>query len=234
MSESNYQVVNEETLQERRYLWTARAFSIVCAVSLCTNIIMMMALFSLVPLTRVQPFYLTFEDKKQQTVKVNPIENITKENLDLITESLIRQYVVSRLSIVDDEVEMRSRWGVNGQIEWFTDRGEFENFIQNEARPLLKRYKEEGLLREVSGVTVSPMGQEKDGYLYKVELTTTDYSPNLAKPLEQKWEIMLLVYYKDYRNASDQNLTKWEYRLKNPMGLYVKRFGQKPINDIKI
>ena len=52
--------VSEENLRERRYLWTARAFVMVFVVSLITNILMLMALFSLVPLTRVQPYELVF------------------------------------------------------------------------------------------------------------------------------------------------------------------------------
>ena len=38
--------VSEESLRERRYLWTARAFAIVTVVSFVTNIIMLMALYS--------------------------------------------------------------------------------------------------------------------------------------------------------------------------------------------
>ena len=55
--------VNVETIAERRYLWTARAFSVIAAVSFCCNIALIMAIFQLVPLTRIEPFMISFADR---------------------------------------------------------------------------------------------------------------------------------------------------------------------------
>ena len=65
-----------ENATEKRYLWTARAFAIVFGVSLCCNFILTYVIMSLVPLYRVEPFLLSFADKKEQIYKVEPIRNV--------------------------------------------------------------------------------------------------------------------------------------------------------------
>ena len=113
--------MSEESLREKRYLWTARAFAIVTVVSFVTNIIMLMALYSLVPLVRVQPYELVFSDKETQTVSVQPL-HAEQTVLNGITESMIRQYVSAVHTITDDPDEMAHRWGANGIVRlWSTD-----------------------------------------------------------------------------------------------------------------
>ena len=70
LTEENASVLPEENLRERRYLWTARAFAIVFVFSACSTFILLFSLFSLVPLVRVQPFYLTFQNKSEQIVNI--------------------------------------------------------------------------------------------------------------------------------------------------------------------
>lgn len=45
---------------EKKYLWTARAFAIITAVSVCCNIVLIIAIMQVIPLFRVEPFLLTF------------------------------------------------------------------------------------------------------------------------------------------------------------------------------
>ena len=40
-------------IAEKRYLWTARAFAVVTALSLCCNIVLILAIFQVLPLYRV-------------------------------------------------------------------------------------------------------------------------------------------------------------------------------------
>ena len=122
--------VSEENLRERRYLWTARAFAIVFVVSFITNIIMLMALFSLVPLVRVQPYELIFSDKNTQTVAVQPLQ-ADKTVLNGISESMIRQYVTARHSITSDPDEMAYRWGANGIVRQLSTDNIFASFSRS-------------------------------------------------------------------------------------------------------
>ena len=60
----------QETLQEERYLWMARSFSLVALLAFIANLLLLIALFGLVPLVRVQPYYIQTQDKNQQVVFV--------------------------------------------------------------------------------------------------------------------------------------------------------------------
>ena len=81
--------ISEEAVKERRYLWMARTFALVCVVSFLANIILLGALFSLVPLVRVQPFYLSTQDKDEQIITVvRP--NDADIDKDILAESFIR------------------------------------------------------------------------------------------------------------------------------------------------
>ena len=65
-----------ENATEKRYLWTARAFAIVFAVSLCCNMILLYVIVAIMPLYRVVPFLMSFEDKSEQIYKIIPVNNI--------------------------------------------------------------------------------------------------------------------------------------------------------------
>ena len=56
---------------EKRYLWTARAFAIIMAISLCCNVVLVLAIMQVMPLYRVEPFLLTFQDKQEQIYTAN-------------------------------------------------------------------------------------------------------------------------------------------------------------------
>lgn len=60
---------------EKRYLWTARAFAVITAISICCNIVLIIAITQVIPLFRVEPFLLTFQNKQEQVVNVVPIKN---------------------------------------------------------------------------------------------------------------------------------------------------------------
>ena len=58
---------------EKRYLWTARAFAIITAISLCCNLVLLLAIAQVIPLYRVEPFLLTFQNKEEQVYNIQPV-----------------------------------------------------------------------------------------------------------------------------------------------------------------
>ena len=53
---------------------TARAFAIITAISLCCNIVLILAIMQVLPLYRVEPFLLTFQNKEEQVYNIQPIK----------------------------------------------------------------------------------------------------------------------------------------------------------------
>lgn len=208
--------VSEENLRERRYLWTARAFAIVFVVSFITNIIMLMALFSLVPLVRVQPYELIFSDKNTQTVAVQPLQ-ADKTVLNGISESMIRQYVTARHSITSDPDEMAYRWGANGIVRQLSTDNIFASFSP-EAEEVLKAALKSQITRNIEINSVIPLVSQREGEYWVVDYNRVEMSPQSATKKVEPWVSTIYITYEPYKGT-------WENRLKNPIGFKVMRYG---------
>ena len=101
-----------ETLKEERYIWMARSFSLVALLAFVANIFMVVALFGLTPLVRVQPFYMTTRSKDQQVVSVERFSGLKTKDLQ---QSLIREYILARYGISSDKAEVSSKQKVPAQ-----------------------------------------------------------------------------------------------------------------------
>lgn len=202
-------------LEGRRYLWTARAFAIALFLSLCLNVVLGSAIAGLAPLVRVEPMLLTFRDKSQQLVKVEPFSKGTR-GFELMTEMLVRDYVLSRHEIVLDEAEMRRRWGGEGLVAHRSDPEEYRRF----AAEMAPRYEEFHQRRLVRTVAVHRVSKIAEGY-WQVEFSTTDSGPNNQALGETVWVASLTTSYV----AREIN---WEDRYMNPLGFIVTAYSVTP------
>lgn len=112
---------------EKRYLWTARAFAVITAISICCNIVLIIAITQVIPLFRVEPFLLTFQNKQEQVVNVVPIKNDMEKETG-ITEVFVRQYILLRSSFSRDIPEMEARWMPGGALQEMSDRAFMKTF----------------------------------------------------------------------------------------------------------
>ena len=210
--------VSEENLRERRYLWTARAFIAVGVVSGFINIVMLAALSTLTPLTRVQPFYLTFENKDSQVVNINrmkPSPDVLRE----ITESMIREYVILRNAVVSDDRVVTQRWGDQGPVRWMSSDAVYSEFNLS-TREALTQLKEKRLVRDVDILSVSRLTPDPvGGDIWDVRMETIDMLPENTEALKRTWKVRVQVKYMPEQQ-------KWSERLKNPMGFKVVRYSQ--------
>ena len=84
---------------EKRYLWTARAFAIITAISFCCNIVLLLAITQVIPLYRVEPFLLTFQDKEEQVYNIKPVNrNLAEEKA--ITEVFVPFYFTTFIECI--------------------------------------------------------------------------------------------------------------------------------------
>lgn len=208
--------VSEESLRERRYLWTARAFFMVFVVSVIVNIFMLSALFSLVPLTRVQPYELVFSDKNAQTVEVLPFQP-RADLIKGISESMIRQYVVSRHTMTADPDEMAYRWGPNGLVALLSTDSTFSQFV-GEAQKILEVAISKQVTRNVIITSVMPYAYGESGEYWVVSFTLETMSPQRASKERTAYVATVYVTYEPFRGT-------WENRLKNPIGFRVMQYG---------
>ena len=199
-------------LEGRRYLWTARAFAIGMFLSLCLNIVLGSALAGLSPLVRVEPMLLTFKDKGEQIVKVEPFSKGTA-GFELMTEMLVRDYVLARQEVVLDEGEMRRRWGGEGLVAHRSDADEYRRFVA-ETAPKFEEVRRKRLVRTVAIHRVSKIAE---GY-WQVEFSTSDFDAADRKIDEGLWVASMTITYVK-REIS------WEDRYMNPLGFVVLSYS---------
>ncbi len=198
---------------EKRYLWTARAFAIITAISLCCNLVLLLAIAQVIPLYRVEPFLLTFQNKEEQVYNIQPV-NRQMEDEKEITEVFVREYVLLRSSFNLDIPEVEARWMPGGMIEEMSSSSVYKDFVDNTARRALELIRTRQMIRDVRIMTVNELGSG----IWQVEYETRDMYPDSPTPEINYWTASLRVGYRSKR-------VKFKERLKNPVGFTVYQYS---------
>jgi len=199
-------------LEGRRYLWIARAFAIGMFLSLCLNVVLGVAIGALSPLVRVEPMLLTFKDRGEQIVRIEPFQR-GSSGFELMTEMLVRDYVLSRHEVVLDEAEMRRRWGGQGLVAHRSSPEEYTRFVA-ETAPRFDALRQSRLVRSVEIHRVSKIAE---GY-WQVAFSTHDMAGGVERSGPDHWVASLTVSYVP-REVS------WEDRYMNPLGFIVSDYA---------
>ena len=198
---------------EKRFLWTARAFAIITAISLCCNIVLILAIMQVLPLYRVEPFLLTFQNKEEQVYNIQPIKG-HMEDQKAITEVFVRQYVLLRSSFDRDVQEMEARWMPGGPVQEMSSSAVYTEFLEKTAKKALDLIRARSLQRNVRILTVNELGRG----LWQVEYETQDMYPDSPAPEVNYWTASLRIAY-------NRKSVKYGERLKNPVGFTVVRYS---------
>lgn len=198
---------------EKRYLWTARAFAIITAISICCNIVLVLAITQVLPLYRIEPFLLTFQSKQEQVYNIQPVRGDLAEE-KAITEVFVREYVLLRSSFDLDIPEMEARWMPGGPVQEMSAGAVYSEFLDKTAKKALTIIRTKSMIREVKILTVNELGKG----LWQVEYETQDMYPDSAAPEVNYWTASLRVTYR-------KKSVKYGERLKNPVGFTVVRYS---------
>ena len=212
-SRSNREDVFVANIAEKRYLWTARAFAVVTALSLCCNAVLILAIFQVVPLYRIEPFLLTFQDRSEQVYNIQRM-TVDLRNRKAITEVFVREYVLLRSTFTSDISEVETRWMPGGPIQEMSTNSVYQDFLDNVAKKAVGIIKNQGMTRDVKILSVNELA---DG-VWQVEYETKDMYPDSAEPEIGYWTASLNVGFRRKR-------VKYGDRLKNPVGFTVGRYA---------
>lgn len=198
---------------EKRYLWTARAFAVITAISICCNIVLMLTVVQIVPLYRIEPFLLSFQNKEEQVYNIIPIrENM--EDKKAITETFVREYILLRSSFTQDVSEMEARWLPGGSVQEMSSTSLYTEFLEKTAKRALELIRSKSLIRTVRILTVN----ELSNGLWQVEYETKDMSPSSPVQETNYWTASMRIMYR-------HKVVKYGERLKNPIGFTVTEYA---------
>lgn len=206
-----------ENATEKRYLWTARAFAIVFAISLCCNFILTYVIISLMPLYRVEPYLFSFSSKQEQIYNIQPVGNIY--DYKYLTEIFVREYVMLRNSFVNDVDEMERRWGTDSTIKEMSSAGVFDSFRKEFAEKALEQIRKYNITRDIKIVSATEVGGKDGRTWWQVEFRVEDMMPDFETPRVSVWVASVQILYRAKR-------VKFGERLKNPLGFTVVSYKQ--------
>ena len=204
---------------EKRYLWTARAFAVVTAISLCCNMVLLLTISNILPLYRVEPYLLTLSSKENQVYRLIPYSR-NMEAEKSITETFVREYVLLRTTLLSDPEEMEARWQNGGDLQEMSSSIVYQDFLKNTGRKLMQRMKQDGLTSSVKILTVN----EIEEGTWQVEYNVDYYLPSSYKPKTIRYRASLKIQYQPRR-------VQYKERLKNPVGFKVISYGTKQLKD---
>ena len=218
------QNITAEALKERQYLWMARTFALILVVSVLTTFMLISAMLSLLPIVRVQPFFLTTLNKDQQVINVTR-PNYQQINMELLSESFIRHYLLSYFSMSSNVAELERRWGIDGDVNWMSETSVFSDFGKL-ANMWLNQAKNDGLTRNVKILVVTPFRSNKNENVWRAELEFVEMKHGASEPVRSKWVATMKINFRPTREG-----LIWEQRLKNPLGFTVSNIGFKQANS---
>ncbi len=209
------------------YLWLSRLFIFTTCVSMIVFLSFSLALFKLAPTVTVEPFLIISNQKtSDDMVRYEPIAHnmASKEKL---MELFIKQYVIYRNSIVNDEIEMMTRWYAGGMVHFLSSDEVFADFYEGfnvRMQDILQRQ----LSREVEILSVGRVGG-KNSKVWKVDFKTYEVSQRDRSESSgslilqtQYWTASITAYFIPYRLFMGR-------RLINPLGFTVTRYNQSEV-----
>lgn len=204
---------------EKRYLWTARAFAVVTAISICCNLILLMTVANILPLYRVEPYLLTLSNKEDQVYRIVPYSR-NMEAQKSITETFVRQYVLLRTTLLPDVEEMEARWNNGGDLQEMSSPIVYKDFLENTGKKLMQRMRKDGLTSNVKIITVN----EIEDAVWQVEYSVDYYLPSSYTPRTIRYRASMKIQYVPRK-------VQYKERLKNPVGFKVISYGTKQIKE---
>lgn len=209
--------------KEMYYCWLSRLVMLFAILSLGFFTSASLVLFKLAPEVMVEPFLIIKQDTSDSMVRYETIaEDMPSSNQ--IMDTFIRQYIILRNTVINDEREMQSRWYAGGMVAYLSSPAVYEDFRKNQLKGLdeLLRAK---VVRDAEIISVGRVGGEKSR-VWKVDFRTYDLSPDVRNS-----ENGSMVLVTKYWTASITALFVPERmfmakRLMNPLGFTVMRYSQ--------
>jgi type IV secretion system protein VirB8 len=200
-------------LRERRLLIALRSVSIGLMGAIFLNLALVMTLYALLPLKEVRPFLVRVMDESSVVADVRPIED-TIDARELLTEKLVREFVLVRHELLRSDDVMRARWGGTGQLAMMTTPAEYRRFTTAIA-DILEQVRQLDAETLVTIVSVVPITVNKS-YVVDFRLTTYDRENRISSDL-----IYTATMEIEYRTLTD--MTR-EQLLINPTGFTVTSY----------
>lgn len=212
------------TLRQTYYMWISRFFILTATVSCVFLVLASLSLFRLAPMVTVEPFLLINQSTSEDIVRSEAIDK-NMASKDKLLKMFIKQYVVLRNTIINDPIEMRSRWMGGGMLNYLSSPDVYNEFGMA-TRSSWESIFKQVLVREVEIISINRQGGSRSA-VWKVDFKTYDLYNDGGKTQGQQESTLRVRYWTSSITAyfiPDRSFIV--PRLINPLGFTVTRYSQ--------
>jgi type IV secretory pathway component VirB8 len=201
--------VNVSAFPERRFLWTSRFLVVISCISMCITMILGSVICLMIPQKKSQVMPLQIDYKKYEVIRMQYAEyNAFAGNL--VTESVMADYIMNRYAIGEEFEELVNRYNEN-EFLYLASSDEVWSEFERTERPYFEMLQKTGVRRRVVIEQSYPVSFN----FWQVRFKTIDTYPNSDEKIVSSWLASIRVTF---------SFTKYDNKkqgLKNPYGTSV-------------
>lgn len=211
--------------KEVYFIWVARLVILCAIVSLSFFLSASLVIFRLAPEIIVEPLLIIRQDESSKMVRYEPI---TKKmpSLRQLTEMFIKQYIILRNTVVNDEQEMKMRWGVGGIVHYMSAPLVYKDFIGKNAQSVNRMYDQQ-YSSEVRIDSLTKESENNPAWIAKFTILNLSQGRGSSGELTlktQRYKASITPKFYPQRRFV-------KARLINPLGFTVVKYNQSEIKD---
>ena len=216
--------INNSSAKEVYFRWLSRLVIFCAVLSLGVFLSASLVIFSLSPEIIVEPLLIISQNDSETMVRYEPITP-KMPSIKQMTELFVKQYVIIRNSVINDEQEMKTRWGVGGIVAYLSTPEVYREFVGKHAKDTEKMF-EKGFSKEVRIDSLNKVSDSSPAWIVNFTVYT----------LSQKNNGNSLVLTKTKMRASVTPRFIPERRavftrLVNPLGFVVLKYNQDEVRE---
>ncbi|MBP1532152.1 MAG: hypothetical protein ILA52_01475 [Alphaproteobacteria bacterium] len=211
--------------KEFYFLWLSRLVVLCAIISLGFFLSATLVIFRLAPEILVEPLMIIPQNDSNSMARYEPIDE-KMPSLKQFTEMYIKQYVIMRNTVVNDEQEMRTRWGPGGIVHYMSAPNVYSDFvganIENVNKMFDNNYSSEVRIDEIGRETETSPAWFVVFTIYNLSKSRSSNGALTLKTKRYKASVTP-------RFIPERRLLR--ARLLNPLGFTVIKYNQSEIRE---
>lgn len=214
----------DRSSREVYFRWLSRLVLLCAIVSLSFFFSSSLVIFRLAPEIIVEPLLLIRQNDSQSMVRYEPITT-KMPSIRQFTEMFIKQYVIMRNTVINDEQEMRVRWGPGGIVHNMSAPDVYMDFVGDNIEDVTRMF-DDGYSSEVQ---INKLEKEESSPAWSVTFTIF----NLSKDRDNSGSLTLKTqrYKVSITPRFIPERRTYRVRLINPLGFTVMKYSQSEIRE---
>lgn len=217
--------IKQETTSSKEvyFRWLSRLVILCAIISLSFFLSSTLVIFRLSREIVVEPLLIINQKDSETVARYEPISKKMPSEKQL-TEMFIRQYVIMRNTVINDEQEMVTRWGPGGIVDYMSSAEVYREFVGQNLGAVDKMF-DNGYSSEVH---IDRIGKEsEDSPAWTVFFTV--YNLSKARNSAGTLTLKTIRYKASITPVYMEERRLYRMRLINPIGFTVVKYNQSEI-----